>query len=276
MKSVFAFYFIVFLVGFVDAQNHTSEIGTHRKGEFYFYIGWNRGWFTNSDITFKGDDYNFTIKNVAAKDRQSPFNLDTYLNPTKFTIPQYNFRMGYFFNDHFSISIGTDHMKYVMIHDQTVKISGFISDSDTEYNGVYNDDQIKLKNDFLQFEHTDGLNYINTEVRRFDNLINFRKVNINIVEGAGVGMLFPRTNTTLLDKDRYDQFHVAGYGLSALLGLNVKFLKYFFVQSELKGGYINMPDIRTTKFTSDRASQHFLFLQSNILFGASFSLTKGK
>jgi hypothetical protein len=30
------------------------------------------------------------------------------------TIPQTNFRMGYFISDHYSLAIGVDHMKYVL------------------------------------------------------------------------------------------------------------------------------------------------------------------
>jgi hypothetical protein len=33
-----------------------------------------------------------------------------YINPVKMTIPQTNFRIGYFINDHYSIALGVDHM----------------------------------------------------------------------------------------------------------------------------------------------------------------------
>jgi len=88
----------------------------------------------------------------------------------------------------------------------------------------------------------------------------------------GAGILVPKTNTTLLNFKRYDEFHLAGYGIDAIVGLNVTFFNFFFVQSEFKQGYINMPDIRTTIFDSDRASQHFSFSQFNIVFGTNISL----
>lgn len=40
----------------------------------------------------------------------------------------------------------------------------------------------------------------------------------------------------------------------------------------MKGGFINMPDIRTTEFKADRAAQHFFFWQGNILFGFQVKL----
>jgi len=65
---------------------------------------------------------------------------------------------------------------------------------------------------------------------------------------------------------------VAGYGVSAKVGLNLTFFKYFFIQTELKGGYIDMPDIITTHTGPDRASQHFFFLQRIIAFGGIFRI----
>ncbi len=276
---------LILVIGFVSVVKSYSQeqelfSKKHYKGQFFTYWGWNRDWYTNSDIHFHGNNYNFKLSKVVAKDSQSPLGLDPYLAFSDLTIPQTNFRIGYFFKDNWSISLGLDHMKYVMQQDQVVKINGNIQNSGTPYDGVYNNSDIKLTNDFLQFEHTDGLNYINVEIRRFDNILNLRRfhlpnIDFNLTEGVGLGALLPKTNTTLLGNYRYDEFHLAGYGLGAFAGLNITFFEYFFIQSELKGGFINMPDIRTTRLTSDRADQHFFFLQTNFLVGANFKLGRG-
>lgn len=67
-----------------------------QKRGFYFYWGWNRGWYNTSALTFSGKNYDFTLKNVQAVDRQSTFSLEEYLNTKRITIPQYNLRIGYF------------------------------------------------------------------------------------------------------------------------------------------------------------------------------------
>lgn len=275
-KLLLTISILVISSGFSFSQDRNNTQQNYRTGSFYVYWGWNNGWFSNSDITFSGDDYNFTLNKVVANDRQSKFNVNTYFNPTTITIPQYNFRIGYFINDHYNISFGVDHMKYVVQANQTVKISGNIDGTGTVYDGTYSNDDIVITEDFLMFEHTDGLNYPNIEFRRFDEIINLNKVRIGITEGIGVGALYPKTNTTLLNNDRYDEFHLAGYGLSAVVGLNVTFFKYFFVQSEFKGGFISMPDIRTTMSKTDKASQSFFFTQLNIVFGATLNFKKDK
>ncbi|PKP09400.1 MAG: hypothetical protein CVU08_14360 [Bacteroidetes bacterium HGW-Bacteroidetes-3] len=252
-------------------QNKTG----HNKGKFFAYWGWNRANYSKSDITFKGDDYHFTLHNVAARDKPKAFGI-YYFKLDEVTIPQTNFRLGYFFQEHYNVSIGLDHMKYVMRNNKTVKIDGNINVGG-EFDGVYNNDDIVLTEDFLLFEHTDGLNYVNVEVSRFDALDKLMKfkikgIDINLTEGIGAGILYPKTNTTLLGKERYDEFHVSGYGVSAHAGLNIGFLKYFFIQSNIKVGYINMQDIRTTKDSSDSASQHFTFFENMYVFGAKFNV----
>lgn len=274
-KILLGFFMLCFVV--VMAQESTFEFQEYKnKGKFFAYWGWNRANYSNSDIHFKGDDYNFTLKNVAAKDKAKPFSFGVYLNPLKMTIPQTNMRIGYFFKENYTVSIGVDHMKYVMQDNRIGTITGTIL-TGGEFDGLYDNDKILLSEEFLTFEHTDGLNYINVEIDRFDNIdefLNFRLrgIDIAITEGIGVGLIYPKTNTKLLGKDRYDDFNIAGWGVSAHLGVNITFFKYFFIQSNIKVGYIDMNTIRTTNDTADTASQHFSFAERSILFGGRFRL----
>ena len=257
-----------------NPEKYTSK----NKGKFYVFWGGNRESYSKSDIRFKGADYDFTIHNVSAHDKPKGWHID-YVNPSRITIPQTNLRIGYFITDHYNISIGFDHMKYVMYNDRRVDYSGYYpEEGNNTFGETISDDELLLTEDFLLFEHTDGLNYINTEISRVDDisgligLPNTDKFQINLTEGIGGGFLYPKTNTTLLGKDRYDEFHISGYGLSAKVGLNFTFFKYFFIQTELKGGYIEMNDIRTTKDKADSAEQNFWFFQRIIAVGGIFRL----
>lgn len=253
----------------------------HNKGKFFISWGGNRDSYTKSDVRFWGNGYDFTVNNMVSHDKPKGYNID-YVNPSRMTIPQTNFRMGYFINDHYSISIGWDHMKYVMSQNQTANIDGYINlpatDAGSAFNGTYNNTPTVMSPEFLKYEHTDGLNYINSEFSRTDdispvfNLPNTDKFQLNITEGVGGGVLFPKTNTTLLGKERHDDFHISGYGVSLKAGLNFTFFKYFYVQGELKGGYINMQDIKTTRSDSDHASQDFFFFQRIVAVGGIFHI----
>ncbi|HBD27456.1 hypothetical protein [Flavobacterium sp.] len=259
-----------------ETVENPEKYTAHNKGKFYIFWGGNRESYSKSDIRFKGADYDFTLHNVAAHDKPKGFHID-YFNPARMTIPQTNLRIGYFISDHYNISIGFDHMKYVMYNDRRVSYSGYYPNPGT-YNENPANGELTLDEDFLLFEHTDGLNYVNTEISRVDDISKLFKINntdkiqVNVTEGIGGGFLYPKTNTTLLGKDRYDEFNIAGYGLSAKVGLNLTFFKYFFIQTELKGGYIEMNNIRTTQDKADSAEQNFWFLQRILTVGGIFRI----
>ncbi|WJS92978.1 hypothetical protein NYQ10_12860 [Flavobacterium johnsoniae] len=301
MKTKILFFLLtcVSLNTFAQEEIPVQKYAAHNKGKFFVMWGGNRESYSKSDVNFRGKDYNFTVENMAAHDKPKGWHVD-YINPANMTIPQTNLRLGYFFSDHYSVTIGVDHMKYVMSQNQIANVNGTINlpanDPGSIYNGEYNNRPVDMSQGgakeggydngeipangpaFLMYEHTDGLNYINTEVARFDDiskwfgLPNIDKVQINLTEGLGAGILYPKTNTTLLGKERHDDFHVSGYGVSAKAGLNITFFKHFYVQGELKGGYINMPDIKTTTSNEDKASQHFTYFQRIIAVGGIFRI----
>lgn len=259
-----------------EAIKIQDKYTAHNKGKFFVSWGGNRENYSKSDIHFKGADYDFTIYDVSAHDKPKGWHID-YINPGRMTIPQTNFRMGYFVNDHYSVAIGVDHMKYVMDQDIAVNYTGTYPNRYTYGEAIANN-QVLLTEQFLTFEHTDGLNYVNTEVSRHDdisklfNIHDTDKVQVNLTEGIGIGILYPKTNAKVFSKERHDDFHVSGYGTSIKAGLNVTLYKHFYIQTELKGGYINMQDIRTSWDPADRASQHFLFFQRIIAFGGIFKI----
>lgn len=259
-----------------DNATKYSANDNHKKGSFYAHWGWNRSYYSDSDIHFKGDDYNFTLKGASASDRPSEVGFDPYLHPLELTTPQTNFKIGYFFTDNYSVTFGFDHMKYIMDQYQTAIIDGYIA-SGSEHDGTYDDEAISLNQydsdgnpTLLEFEHSDGLNYINVEINNFDNLYSFTSnLKLSRIFGAGIGLMIPKTNATLLENARHDDFHISGWGSHIKAGLELSYTKYF-MRSEVKTGYINMQDIRTTASSSDVASQYFTFTEVNLVFGRYF------
>jgi hypothetical protein len=277
-STIFGFLILFFTINSF-AQNDSikkERYTTHNKGKFTVSWGGNREKFTKSDIHFIGDDYNFVVQNAVAHDKPKGWHID-YITPSRMTIPQTNFKLGYFITDHYLVSIGVDHMKYVMTQNQTANVTGIIN-GNPPFNGGYANTPTVMTEDFLMFEHTDGLNYINTEIARQDDIShwfgikNTDKFQININEGFGLGVLYPKTNTTLMGKARHDEFHVSGYGTSVKAGINFTFFKYFTLEGGLKGGYINMQNIRTTQNPSDKAKQEFFFAETIFSVGGIFKL----
>ncbi|GLB49828.1 hypothetical protein [Neptunitalea lumnitzerae] len=283
LKQLLAISCICFatVASFAQEEKQDDKYTSHNKGKIFFYWGGNGSNYTKSDIHFRGNGYNFTVHDAIAHDKPRGWSID-YINPSRMTIPQTNFEVGYFISDHYNVSFKVDHMKYVMTQYQQATVSGLInlpeSEAGSEFNGIYNNDEVYMTEDFLMFEHTDGLNYIHLGLSRFDDVtsllgpINTDVFQINVTEGIGGGILLPKTNATLLSKERHDDFHVSGYGVSADVGVNLTFFKHFFVRGSLKGGFIDMPNIRTTNDTSDKAKQHFFFYERLIGFGVIFKI----
>lgn len=263
-------FFLVFS-GFAQPEWLTNKLfkSPERKNQIWIYWGYNRGQFTKSDIHFTGPGYDFTINDVVAKDRQSPFDANVYFNPRWWTVPQYNVRAGYFITDRLSLSIGHDHMKYVAQQNQMFTVTGTIdSTASSLYQGTYNNTPLQMKDNFLRFEHTNGLNYVTVEADYYGSLWNSAsgKQQLDFYLGYGLGILYPRSDVDLFDIEGVNVFHTAGWGTAVQAGIRFDFLPQIFLNLSVKGGFIHMPDVLTMA-EGHKAKQHFFFLQEMATLG---------
>jgi hypothetical protein len=265
----------------IDKSIFSKELSRDfsRRGQWYLHWGWNFSWYTKSDINFKGPGYDFTLKNVTAKDRPSKLSSD-YINPMELTTPQFDFRFGYFIKDNYSISIGWDHMKYVMNIPQKVIIDGHIGASVSnpgiptgEYAGDYQNQELEVKSDMLTFEHTDGLNYVSAEIERYDDIwiAKIKKQLLTMETGLGAGFVIPRSDVRLFGVGENNFWNFAGYGLSVKAGLKFNVTKTLYFQNVTKAGYIDLDKIHTTgRNAIDGAKQNIHFLENYTAIGVQF------
>lgn len=270
-------------VGFSQENQGLDKV--KKTNRFYFEWGYNRAWHSKSDVHLKGDGYDYTLKNVTASDLPASFDPSVYFSLGKFSIPQFNVRLGYYINDKYSISIGYDHMKYVLDNWKNATISGYISSEALEeqakydhpeikdFVGSYDNDEIYLGQNFIKYEHTDGLNYVRINLDRSDRLWTNKngKVAIEMMNGVGLGPVVPWTDYTHLSGKRHtNRLHISGLGFSVNSGIKAEFFEKFYIQSNAVGGYINMPWIETAMGQSDSAEQQFYFFQFNVVAGVYF------
>lgn len=253
----------------------TSSAGVlNKKGMWSFFYGYNRSTYSNSDYHLTGDGYDFTLRDVEATDAPTELAPYPYLAPWGVSVPQNTTRFGYYLTDDLAISFGNDHMKYVMVNNQTVGINGTIDASaSATHAGTYTGSDTKtIDGSLLIFEHTDGLNFVSVELEHFLPL--WRNASdtkaLTFMYGPGIALMYPKTNATLFGRERHDKFHVAGYGYSVKLGLEFNFTEHLFARLVLKNGHINMNDVRTTSNSNDKLSHKFDFQETYLVVGINY------
>ena len=233
----------------------------------YFQWGYNTEWFTKSNIHFKmsnGD--NFTLHNVAAHDA-TDFDA-IYKKPLDISIPQYNYRFGFYLNSEKTkaLEINFDHAKYIVTDFQKVKVTGNI-------NGIQiNADSILNPATFLHFEHTDGANWLHFNYVQQQTLLTTAKLKRKLITWLwkiGAGINIPRTDFTWKGDKLNNNFHIAGYNISAESGYRWYLKNNFFIEATGKTGYVKYINAlaNTTTTNGNRAKHGFGYFELIATFG---------
>jgi hypothetical protein len=254
MKKLLSFFGAFMISGIVAAQGGSSN----KNGILYLAFGSHRIFYTNSDIHLHRDEnpsFDFTLFNAKAKDEGG----------LRFhTAPQFSYTVGYYFKKkNFGLEYQYDHIKYFLQMGQVVHLRGSI-------NGHHFDQDTLLTPAFVQLEHSDGGNY---------GMVNFVKwiplatkenaFKLDLIVKAGLGLVNPKTNTTIMGNHRDDKYHISGFVTGVETGLRFNFLKYIFVTGSFKGAYADYMDIL---IAGGRGHQQWFSGQFIYLLGAQFPL----
>ncbi len=245
------------------------------KHVFFFYWGYNRSAYLRSDLSMHGQGYDYELSQVMAKDKPEEFDPRVYFNLFKLSIPQFNIRLGYRLNEKWAISLGYDHMKYVVQSGQQTTLSGTIDSSASEiYAGNYTNASFYLTDDFLHFEHTDGLNFITVELDYVTNLWTSKSKKFWLENRSGIapGLLYPRTDVNIFGTPGPNIWNLAGGGFALRSEFRINMWRYFFVQTTAKAGLLFLPRIQTTGVSGEYAQQNIQFLEGFWAIGANFKI----
>ena len=233
----------------------------------YIQWGYNTEWYTKSNIHIRmADGNNFTIHKAKATDKPD---LDAVLKkPFEVSIPQYNYRLGFYLNKTHTraIEINFDHIKYVVKDGQNAHITGVID-------GVnVNADSILNPYTFLHLEHTDGGNLLHINyVQQNTILTNKNKARplVNFIWKVGAGINIPRTDFTWRGDRLNNNFHIAGYNLSAESGARIYPFKKVFFEFTAKTGYVNYLNAlaNTNQMKGNRVNHSFGYFELIGLIG---------
>lgn len=270
MKSTILALITVIISGLCASGTYAQQVSNHKKkhstdkGTFFFYWGYNRSYYTKSDIRFVGSDYDFKLKNVTAYDRPDTFSVKNYFSPNRLTIPQYNGRLGYYFNNRWAITVGVDHYKYVMADQNHVLLDGHIGQGvDSTWSGNYNDQPVVTDRNKFHYENTNGCNFIRFELMRSFDLYELgkrRQIALTGNIGAGVGPCVTFNDLNFGGRHTIATPSLSGFALGLNGSLRLEFFKHFFVQMESGLGYVNLVHVKTRPDDRNQfARQDFCF-----------------
>jgi hypothetical protein len=281
MNKIFISFFLVGSISNLLAQESQdicncpaqSKVG---KGTFYFSWGYNKDWYSKSDIHFKNtstainsttgqpESYDFTVYDVKALDRPG---FKTILK-TDLTIPQYVYRIGYYFNDKrdLGVEINFDHTKYIMRNWQTLHVEGTIRGQQV------NTDTLISPDNFLAFEHSDGANFLLFNImKRKPLLVSKNKKHwLTGVVKVGAGMVIPKTRVQLFGETLDNRFHVAGYCAGVETGFRYDAFKYVFLEYTAKGVFADYRNVLV--IGAGTARHHFWTFENILTLGLQFPL----
>tara|TARA_R110001592_G_scaffold325782_4_gene606132 strand:- start:15463 stop:16293 length:831 start_codon:yes stop_codon:yes gene_type:complete len=274
MKLKLVIAVLVFLTTpfFMNAQE--TEKKDKKIKAVYFHWGYNRSAYTKADIKIKGDNEDIIIRDAYAKDSPSPFDASVYLNPLKFTIPQFDFRVGAELQNGYYVSFGWDHMKYVL-QPGNYFVEGEITEptATPKYIRSYND-TIFIDDNFLHLEHTDGLNYIHFSIDKVIYKKAFWKERLifELPIEYGFGISTPWTDSEFVGRF-YRNPSIRLAGVATNIGIKPRLYLYkelLFFQTNLRAGYVNMWNVKI--HDEVRAKQNFGYVERAFVFGMKFNL----
>lgn len=272
-KALFVILLILIALPTMAQRKRNKPKNSHARGTLDFYWGYNHSAYTKSDLQLIGQGYDFTLSKVAAEDRPEPFS-SVYFNPTKITIPQFNIRLGYNFWNNFNLSLGYDHMKYVIRNNQDVSINGYVAPGiDEQWSGNYNGETVTLNDKHFHYENSDGLNYIRLQLTRVDQWYRTKKTGwfaINSLMGVSTGMVLSFNDLNFAGDFTRRTISASGYGISGHLGVRFEFWRHLFVQTNLAGGFIHQVNVKTRPTGTDHAKQRFGYIASETMVGFLF------
>lgn len=243
---------------------------TYRKGEFYISWGYNKEWYTRSDLHIKqpelGNDY--TFNNLKGHDRPG---WNNQLFKKAISIPQYNYRLGYFFNPEkgWGVEINFDHTKFIFKDGQDVSLTG-------KLNGRQVDTTIHFSDESgFHYYLNNGANFLLFNLVKRCELYTSRdeKIKIDFLGKAGIGPVIPHVDNSFFGNSNKPDFQFGGWNVGVEAGIKASFYNYVFLEYTNKLDYARYSNLKVYK---GKAKQAFGTYEMILSLGVNIPIGKAK
>ena len=217
------FFFSLFTKAQTDNQ-FTSRM--------YFAWGYNKEWYSTSTIKVsqpsQGSNYEF--KDISGNDRIGWDKL--FQRPL--TIPQYNYRFGFFLKKHptWGFEFNFDHTKYQMTIGQDAHVVG-------TRNNVHIDTNIVIEDGYMHWKLNNGANFFLFNVMKRFYICGTKNGILKLynIYKLGVGPVIPHTENTLFGQDNKPGFQFGGFNAGLEAAYRLEITKYIYIDIAQKLDY---------------------------------------
>lgn len=258
------------------AQQGEKKEKKERKGEFYFSWGYNKEWYTRSNVTIDQPELGnkFTMRNVRAHDHPG---WDEGLFSKAISIPQYNYRIGWFFNRKkgWGVEINFDHTKYIIADGQYVHVTGTMNNKPVDDRVTFKENQNAHAGDSSSYYFlNNGANFLLFNIVKRWHLYSNKKETV-VIDGltkAGIGPVIPHVENKFFDQPGNDpHFQLGGWNVGLEGAVRATFFKYVYLEYANKLDYARYSGLKIYK---GKAKQAFGTYEMILNLGVTFPIGK--
>ncbi|MCC6288869.1 MAG: hypothetical protein IT249_13385 [Chitinophagaceae bacterium] len=245
ISACFLFTLVFFISGSIHAQDKKKA-----KGELYISWGYNTEWYTRSNVHINQPSLNndYTFNNIKGHDRKG---WNSHLFQKELSIPQYNYRLGYFFNPEkgWGVEINFDHTKFIFGDEQDVSLTG-------KLNGRQVDTTIRFseRNGFFYYLNN-GANFLLFNVVKRYRVFKTHNENfkLDFLGKAGIGPVIPHVENSFFSNKNKPHFQLGGWNVGLEATLKATFFKYGFIEYANKLDYARYSHLKIYEGTAKHA-----------------------
>jgi hypothetical protein len=247
----------------VDGQQTKKE----RKGELYFSWGYNKEWYTHSNVQVNQPELgnHYTFKDISGHDHPG---WDDGIFNKAISIPQYNYRIGYIFNRKkgLGFEINFDHTKFIF-EDQEAHLQGTLNNKAADQTIAFN-----AANGFFYYLNN-GANFLLFNIVKRWEVFHLKneKLKIDFLGKAGLGPVIPHVENSFFGQKNDPHFQVGGWNMGVEGALRITAFQYVFLEYSNKFDYARYSGLRIYKGTSKQAFGTYEMILS---LGVTFPIGK--
>lgn len=230
---------------------HAYAQKKERKGEFYFSWGYNKEWYTNTNVSISQPSLgnNFTFRNTKLEDHPG---WDDALFTKEISIPQYNYRIGYFIDKDkdLAIEINFDHTKALFLDNQTVHMVGTYNGKAIDSSFIFSKNGTGSSRNYYYLNNGANFLLFNIVKRK-----KFKKLSTNYFDfdglaKVGVGPVIPHVENSLFGVKNDQLFQFGGWNTGVEYALRSTFKKSLYLEFSGKLDYAYYYNLKVNQGTA--------------------------